>query len=310
LWLALLLTLANSDNADSTLFFNLRQEASDSSEEISHANILESLHLLGYLRDHITNTVSTTSPYQKYFTTTEPVDEDTMLTIQIHSPVDINIYDNNGNHIGPPPKQDKEIYIPDEKSKIPGGYYRDFGKVKVAKVPYSSNYEITLTGNDTGLFIVDATLSKKDSIISKINFGELPVTPLMNIELKVGSTTTSFASSTVMNIDVDGDRILDMIAHTNEFLHSTSIDLIAYIEVIRKTILILQLPPLSEKDWLKRIDSIVASVEKGNHVKTEILTKKFLTEKLKDRNITEIQKTIILKTFENLLTMLEQKSTK
>lgn len=305
------ITKSNSGNADSTLFFNLKELKKDTYRNIQHANILESGALLAKVKDTITHTEPVNPSYSKYFSTTEPEDTDKYLTIRVYSPVDIDVYDKDGHHTGPIYDTRTNRYVSDEENNIIGGYYRDFGRVKLTRVPYDIENQIILSGNDSGVFSIVAEISQGDRILASTTFSELPVTPLTNIDFIVGSSTESFASSSIMQIDVDSDGTADIVGHSDTYLHSSTTDLIkdlpAYLESMRKVIISLKLPALAEKNWLNRIDKIVKIAEKKNYKKIEKITKRFSNKKIKNRKLTENQRTAVLKTFEGLLKYLEDK---
>lgn len=211
-------TKANSGNADSTLYFNLKKLNKDTEENINHANILESENLLDKIKDTITDTVSPEPSYEEYFSSAEPINTDKYLTVKVYSPVDIHIYDKEGNHTGilenPVAGKDLESF----ENNIPSSYYGDFGRIKMVRVPYDTEYQIVLEGNDTGVFSLDAEITQSDKVIASTTFAEMPVTVATNIELVVGTSTQSFATSTVMNIDSDGDGITEYTQNSEEFL--------------------------------------------------------------------------------------------
>ena len=212
------ITKANSENADQTLFIDLKKIQTDTEKNIDHANILESKDLLDKVKDTITNSTSTTPTYEKYFSTVEPINTDRYLTIKIYSPVDIHIYDAKGNHTGilknPIPGKDLEAY----EKNIPLSYYGDFGRIKMIRVPYDKDYQIILEGNGTGPVTAIAEVTQDDITIASTTFADIPVTTLTNIDLVIATSTESFATSTVMNIDADGDGITEYVQNSEEFL--------------------------------------------------------------------------------------------
>jgi hypothetical protein len=170
---------------------------------------MESKDILKKIKDNIIQTTSTNNSYDKYFSTTEPIDSDKYLTIKVYSPVDIHIYDREGNHTGiitnPVLGKDLKNY----ENNIPLSYYGDFGGIKMIRVPYDDDYQILLKGNDSGVFSVDVEITQLDNVIASTTFEEMPVNPEMNAELIISTSTDSFASSSVIYIDKDGDGIAE-----------------------------------------------------------------------------------------------------
>ena len=218
--------LTNSDNKDSdlNLFFNLKEFNEDNKpmflgeigNEINHANILESSAILSLLKKQISNSFLS-EDYGQYFSEEQPVDNNKWLTIKLYSPVDIHIYDKKGNHTGITKGSDKyQNSIPYENN-IPSSYYGDFGRIKMIRVPYD-DYQIVLEGNGSGVFSLDAEVSQFNEIIASTTFNELLVTPSLNVDLMISTSTDSFATSTVMNMDYDGDGITEYIQNSDEFI--------------------------------------------------------------------------------------------
>lgn len=213
------ITKANSNNADSTLFFDLKKIKNDTKEEIVHADILESPDLLAKVKDTINDGASTDKSYEKYFSTTEPIDTEKHLTIKIYSPVDIDVYDKEGNHTGLREASSTNPYLKKYEDNIPGSYYWSSpGGVKLVRIPYGEDYQILLKGNDTGTVIVKADITQFDKVISQISFGEIPVTKNLNAEMIIATNTDMLATSTTIIIDENGDGITEYEQNTEEYL--------------------------------------------------------------------------------------------
>ncbi len=308
------LSKSNSYMSDMHLFFNLKELDKDTKEEINHANILESSESLNLIKKQISN--SDEKNYGKYITTAEPVDSDRWLTIKIFSPVDIDIYDKDGNHTGLLENYDPKKNFDKFESEIPLSYYLEYSDVKLVRLLYGEDYQIVLKGNDSGSFVVKAEVEQFDEVIASTTFGEMPVTPFMNAEMIIPTSTDIFATSSLMNIDVDGDGVIDLVNHSDEFL-----DRATYLEFIRKTIIAMKLIPMEEQKWLRRIDKI--SRENGHEYpeKIEKIIKKlsrykFKREDLKDElksklnselssELNSKQRKEILKVFKEMLDRLD-----
>ncbi len=302
------LTQSNANDANTSLFLNLKQFNEDKRKDIDHSNILEATALLSQVKEDITNTIPSDTDYKKYFTTTKPIDTDMLLYIRIHSPVDIHIYDKEGNHTGiienPVIGKDLNKY----ETKIPFSIYDDYEGEKQIVLPYD-DYEIVLKGTDAGVFYADAEITQFDKTIASTTFSIMPVTPLLNAEFIISTSTDSFATSSVINMDVDGDGTTDFVNHSKEFLNSTSTyriaDLSTYIESMKKVIIVLKLPENIKKTLMKRIDRIMKMIDKKNFKKAEKIIKKLSSKKFKNKKLNESEKTAILKVFENLLNRIE-----
>lgn len=117
------ITAARSDLADKTLFLNLDKIKADTDDEARHADILEVPQLQDFLEDTITE--KDPGDYMKYFTTTEPIDDVKWLYIRVYSPVDIHVYDKEGNHTGLLENPVIGVDLDDYENSIPRVYMTD-----------------------------------------------------------------------------------------------------------------------------------------------------------------------------------------
>ncbi len=302
------LTKSDSGNSDKVMYLNLKQSFKDTLKNIKHENILESSHLLSMIERIISNKETVDQSTDKYFTDEIPVDSEKYVSIKLHSPVDIDVYDQNGKHVGLIYNEYYKKYIPDEANTIPGSYYWSSGDEKMVVVPYSEDLKVSLNGNDAGVFSVDLEVSQSDVVIASTTFNELPSTPLMNVDFVLGKSIDMIASSSIMYIDVDGDGLTDLINTpvNNTTSTSTVSDMQSYLESIRKVILALKLPMIEEKKWLSRIDRISKLDNKKYTKRIENMVRRITNKKIKNKNISEGQKSAILKIFNDLLLNIEK----
>ena len=305
------LTKSSSNLANTSLFFNLKEFKKDTDREIAHADIMETTDTLDMIKKQIFNE-SPKNEYGKYITTEEPVDNDKWLTIEIHSPVDIDIYDKEGNHTGLITDQILNENLNKFENKVPASFYGEFGKLKLVRLLYGNDYQIVLKGNDTGPFIIKTRVEQFGKTIVSNRFSEIPATPLTNIEMIIPTSTESFATSTLMYIDIDGDGITDITNRTDEYLNVTSTELIAdyasYLESIRKTILALSLSKKEEKKWTDRIDKLSKILDKKYSKKVEKAIK-YLSKKRFSNSINSLdndKKAKLLEVFNTMLKNLEK----
>ncbi len=302
------LTNSDSGNSDKVMYLNLKQSFKDTLKNVKHDNILESSHLLSMIERIVSNKETVDQNIDKYFTDKEPVDSEKYISIKLHSPVDIDVYDQNGKHVGLIYNEYYKKYIPDEDNTIPGSYYWSSGDEKMVVVPYSEDLKVSLNGNNAGVFSVDLEVSQSDTVIASTTFKELPSTPLMSVDLVLGKSIDTIASSPVMYIDVDGDGLTDVINTPDDNVVSTSTtsDIRSYLESIRKVILALKLPTIEEKIWLNRIDRLLKLDSKKNTKKVENIVRRIANRKIKNKNISDGQKSVILKIFNDLLLNIEK----
>ena len=216
------LTASRSGLADETVFLNLKKIKDETGNGADHADILELPQLQNFLVDNITDAGS--GDYKKYFSTTEPIDNDKWLYIKVHSPVDIHVYDENGNHTGLLENPADGVNSEDYENQIPSSVYDGWGRVKQVILPYNQEYKIFLDGTDTGTFTIETEVMQSDKVIASATFSEMPVTASMNADFVVATSTSSFASSTVMYIDVDGDGVSETLHNSDQVLKANRKD--------------------------------------------------------------------------------------
>jgi hypothetical protein len=318
--------------ASSTIYFDQNSNTNSAGKKISveHANILQS----GSVREIIASLISTSTravslpPGMSY--TLPPITSESWTTLGIHSPVDIDVYDNVGGHIGIIPHPDPTSDLMWLDNTIPGAIYDSIGDIKYITLPVSASttYSVKLkgTGNGTFTFTIDQTLA--DHPVLSRTYRDLPVTPLLLADVQVGSLVdlehaTISASSTVpggvyidlasttppiLHLDVDGNGATDISVN-----HGTSTNLFLHIESMKIIIKSLDLRKNTKKQLLARIDKVEESMRKGKSDKS-ITSIKQILERLEDdskkhwklKQISEQDRTSILATFEILLAALER----
>lgn len=299
---------SRSDLVDTSLFFNIKQFNTDMDKKISHANILESSEILDSIKKEISNS-NFEKDYGKYITSKEPVSNDRWLTITIFSPVDIDAYDKNGNHTGLLANFDPKLNFDRFENSIPNSFYIEYSDVKLLRLPYGEDYQIFLKGNDTGPVIIETKIEQFNKTIATTTFKEMPVTPLTSGELHIPISIESFATSSYISLDNDGDGITDLINRPDKFLLSSSTDPISdyltYIESIKKAILALNLSTKEESRLIKRIDIITRKYNIKNGRKIERVHKKISEKFYRKIKLNDKQKRDILNKIEDMISSIE-----
>ncbi len=286
------LTKSKSENSSKTLFFDLKKHMEDLKTNISHANILESAAILGKISNTVKNIDSNEKDYDKYFSETEPVYDDKYLTVTVYSPVNVHVYDENGLHSGPTretPLEEGQV-LPRENN-IPDVTYATFGDNTQVIVPYGngSKYRIVMNGNDSGVFIVESNISVGDTVIATTTFSELPVFKETNMEFIVSDTPESFATGTILNIDVDGDDNIDVVGHTDRYLNSTSTELIkdpaTFAEILYKAKASLKVNKKVEREMDNKLERVKKNLDKHGKNKIHRVNKKLVGKWFKKRKL-------------------------
>lgn len=124
-------------------------------------------------------------------------------SIGMHSPVDIDLYDSDGNHTGKcleNPYSDMDCV--DEE--IPNSSYSTAGEDKYIKLPGDGEYTLKLSGYDLGTFTLNIDIYDDDNKLDSVSFVDVPT----NLGMKC-SVIINDGMPTELLLDMDGDGILD-----------------------------------------------------------------------------------------------------
>jgi hypothetical protein len=129
------------------------------------------------------------------------------ITVSVHSPVDLNIYNSHGGHMGMiplPGHPDSDIKWMENTI---GGTYDIIGEEKYFTIPADENYTVRIngTGYGTYTFTVEKFAGEDMVSVSSTTYKNLPVTP----SLIASTTIDSYNLAPVLNIDSNGDGIID-----------------------------------------------------------------------------------------------------
>ena len=193
------------------------------------------------------------------------------LTVTIHSPVELNIYDSQGRHTGPIVNPDPTSDIGRYELGIPGSeFHPDDDENTYITVPFSGTYRVELTGTGIGTFSVDTEHEVNGNIVAKTTFADLPVTPLLRAELDLTPVTAT--SAQILQMDTDGDGVIDATSTPHGHVNMGDQDLLKdkvqkYLQLMRTVIIALHLPPQREKAALLKIETISDLIKKGKKIK-------------------------------------------
>jgi len=131
--------------------------------------------------------------------------------ISYHSPIELHIYDENNNHLGP--NQDGDI-----ETGIAGASYDIIDGNKFAFLPKGHTYRIVGQATDSGTF---------NARVQDIQGGETIETQYFN-QVVLNSTSTNVeynlndqTESVIMNMDEDGDQVFEQIIEPSAVLNQT-----------------------------------------------------------------------------------------
>jgi len=231
----------------------------ENNRALSHADILEADPVISTITNTIENNQSIASvPYIYDTIPSRSLGDE--LTIGIHSPATIDVYDKAGNHTGPIANPIAGSDLDAYENKIPGSFYEEEGDQVYITLPYSKDYSIDINGTGIGDVEVTTDISDLDSNkdIASSTFADIPVTPLTHMEFAVpdgrqtASTSTDEADSyKVIKIDENGDGVFDATSTSSSMPDITPI---MYENSIGDCIRALHLPSSDEKSMLNRLD--------------------------------------------------------
>jgi len=167
----------------------------------SHKNILEIENLRRFIKNQITNSTESLD----FISTVKPINSRPTIKYELHSPLSINLYDNQGNHTG--------ISVVGEKEEnIPGTYYREIGDTKYVIVPADIATHLVLTGYAEGSFSLDIQKKEGDTILAETSFSAIPskVGTIVKLDVPANSDIVSPNALSPLQIDFNGDNVTDV----------------------------------------------------------------------------------------------------
>ena len=160
-----------------------------------HSNLVSS----GPALELIKNSLNSNSELPSGVSTT-PFPVNNGLLFSAHSPVNIHVYDSNGNHTGPTPNGDSE-------TNIPSSSYDTLGDAKFIYLPDDGIYNIKFEATDNGSFDFKIRKFKDDQNTETILYKEIPLTD--NTKAETVFDTNSSETPTI-KVDQDGDGDTDL----------------------------------------------------------------------------------------------------
>ena len=316
-------------NSGTTTAVNLRVESEQNRSTINHSNILGSASVKNVIENIIRSTTGAskagTSPSIDYQTLEKKLSqipnvtlgepdyskEETFLVLSTHSPVDLHVYDQYGNHTGlttVPAGLDVEedLYIMFEE-KILGSSFEihDDNDQHETYITLPNNsgqkYNVSINGVGVGEFTYQVERVKGTQVLDVVEYSSLPVTPLMTASSTIvsdvsGSTNSTYlaSSSSALSIDVDGNGSVDITSVPN-----FALDPITFFESLKNTLIQLLGPGKASDDFTRRINKIEDAYKKNrlkaidsgvNNLKSRINSKnlKTLTQSDKDEIVAMI----------------------
>jgi hypothetical protein len=165
----------------------------------NHSDILETDSVLNFISDSISNFNQLLSNYH-YFSIESPPASTNRLRYALHSPLTLNLYDDQGRHTG------ISTSTGQVEEQIPGTYYTEFGDVKYLFSDASSTARIVMNGYASGTFTFNVDQYDGDAVIASTTFKDIPTTASTTVVLSTQSDISTLSS---MQMDENGDGVID-----------------------------------------------------------------------------------------------------
>jgi triacylglycerol esterase/lipase EstA (alpha/beta hydrolase family) len=117
--------------------------------------------------------------------------------ISVHSPVELNIYDENGNHVGPNTSGNIDL-------DITGAQYDVLGDDKFAFLPEGHTYTVKLVATDSGSFDFYSSIINDGEMASTAFYNDIPIN-----DSSVATVILTGINDSVINLDMDNDGNID-----------------------------------------------------------------------------------------------------
>lgn len=163
-----------------------------SGSDIDHGNIFELNELRVLLRDLLINEPDSRPEYVSE--SQPPQRNGDKLVFYLHSPLTLELYDSDGNHVGE--TEDGEM-----NEEIEGVTYGEFGEVKYIIAP-AGEYIVSMRGKASGTFSLDIQSLSGNEIVSSVTLADVPTTEATVATIAVNS---DLANTGALMLDLNGD---------------------------------------------------------------------------------------------------------
>ena len=232
---------ATADQSATSYYVDLAGYNGFANENRGHADILEAEPAEKLLSAIIQKTNLKLSVLPRFISTSIPeiykTNSGAMEEISVHSPVALDIYDNQGHHTG--------LTASGVQNQIPNSYYLPFGEGKYAGVPADTMGKVVLSGEAAGTFTLDITKGG-----AKTEFTDIPVLPVSMATFDLSSTAP------MLRVDFDGDGTTDEIISS-----ATSSSLTTHITSLKKITALFGLPDPAKAGQKIDLDDILAKIK-------------------------------------------------
>lgn len=189
------LMLAEGSNVQN-LWTNLAEVSRGPAPDRNHGNFLETNQVRILIRDILTNTLSSLPLYVSN-DRPGPVSGE-KLVFYLHSPLSLELYDEEGNHLG-------ETESGEMDEEIEGATYGEFGEVKYIIAP-AGEYTVSMKGKSSGTFSLDIQTLSGNQVTSALTVADVPTTEATIATINV---TEDLYDTGPLSLDLDGDGVTE-----------------------------------------------------------------------------------------------------
>jgi hypothetical protein len=249
------LTDSQVDYGFNKYYLDIAKYNDDNNKDFTHSDIMENPEILDTLENIITDSNKSTPHIKDNIPVLPDYATPKYKIISMHSPADIDVYDSSNRHVGIAPNSNNSDDMVTIETGIPNSNFLLVGNEKYAIVPDNGeNYDVKITGTGSGLFTLGIEKQQGDNVVDTLLYQDLPVTKNLKADIEI----LGDGSESYLDIDHNGDGVID-----ESVLPNTEASPLNYLEIIKTTILDLDLPAKKEKNLLNLVNNIYKLLQKG-----------------------------------------------
>ncbi len=191
-----LLMSAGLENVEN-YWINLRESNRGAAPDRNHSDIFELESTRIFIRDILLGSIV---DLPNYISKNQPSSAaEKRLMFFLHSPLTLELYDGQGNHLG-------ETEGGGFNEQISGAEYGEFGDVKYIIAPVG-DYNVVMKGKSSGLFTLDVQTMSGSDVTSWFTLADVPTTQSTVATISVSG---DLARASSLRVDENGDGVTDL----------------------------------------------------------------------------------------------------
>lgn len=203
---------AVASEADETYFLNIFQLNKSLGGETQHRDLLSASPVQEVIESVMQNEDIEESSYISVSKPT-PATLDDALIVGGHSPIVLGAYDQSGNFTGIDPDQDLSAEMLVISEEIPGSIFLYSNETQYIFLPKEGQYTFAYQGTGNGPTTVSLQNFSGDVATLIAEYSDISTTPETNATFMLD---TDAPEETVLEIDVDGNGVVDSTVHSDD----------------------------------------------------------------------------------------------